>query len=246
MSDNTKIPWAGASLNFATGCNKVSAGCANCYALERTIPRLKACGQKKYQNGSTFTVHEEAMYAPLKWKTPKRIFVNSVSDTFHERMPYPVLDRFFEKVVANTLQHTYILLTKRANNMNVYFKDILAPPNVWVGVTAENQKEADQRLPCLHDVHAKVRFVSVEPMLGPVDLSAYAEWLDWIIIGCESGPNRRPCFVHWMVDLINQSRAMGIPVYLKQREISGKIVNQPWIIPDLKTLEQQTFLEYPG
>ena len=247
MSNNTKIPWAEASLNFATGCNKVSAGCANCYSLERTIPRLQAIGQKKYANGTKFTVHEDAMYAPLKWKKGKRIFVNSVSDTFHAEMPNKILDRFFSEVVAETPHHTYLILTKRPQNMEDYFlhhPDLLLP-NVWLGVTAENQEWADRRLPILTQIDHRMRFVSVEPMLGPVDLSAYAGWLDWVIIGCESGPNRRPVPTGAIGALILQCKQMGVPVFLKQMEIAGKVCSEPNIyIPELSP-DLHQYLEYP-
>lgn len=244
MSDNSSIPWCDASLIFATGCNKVSAGCANCYALEKVIPWLKRMGQAKYANGEKFTVHEEAMYAPLKWKKPKKIFVNSVSDTFHERMPYTVLDKFFDEVVKKTPHHQYLILTKRANNMNVYFKSNPAPKNVWAGVTAENQERADHNLPCLHDVKATVRFVSVEPMLGPVDLSAYAEWLDWIIIGGESGPKQRVIPVKYIQDLVHQGKQMGIPVFLKQMHDGEQLIKEPYIWIEGST-EHKQYLEFP-
>ena len=244
MSDNSSIPWCDASLNFATGCNRVSAGCAHCYSLDRLIPRLKHMGQAKYANGEKFTVHESAMYAPRKWKKPKRIFVNSVSDTFHEQMPYTMLDKFFDEVVSKTPQHTYLLLTKRANNMNVYFEGHPAPQNVWAGVTAENQEMVDHNLPCLHDVKAMVRFVSVEPMLGPVDLSAYAEWLDWIIIGGESGPKQRIIPVQYIRDLVHQGKQMSIPVFLKQMHDGERLVKEPYIwIPG--TTGPRQHLEFP-
>jgi protein gp37 len=244
MSDNSSIPWCDASLNFATGCNKISAGCANCYSLDRLIPRLKRMGQAKYANGEKFTVHESAMYAPLKWKKPKRIFVNSVSDTFHHEMPHSVLDRFFDEVVMKTPQHSYLILTKRANSMNVYFEDHPAPNNVWAGVTAENQERADHNLPGLHDIKATVRFVSVEPMLGPVDLSAYAEWLDWIIIGGESGPKQRIIPVQYIRDLVHQGKQMGIPVFLKQMHDGERLIKEPYIwIPG--TTEHRQYLEFP-
>jgi protein gp37 len=250
MSDNTKIPWADASLNFATGCTKISAGCANCYAMDRTIPRLQACGQKKYANGTKFTVHQEAMYAPLKWRKPKRIFVNSVSDTFHDEMPESVLIRFFEEVVAQTPQHTYLILTKRVANMVRFFAQHpeFLMPNVWIGVTAENQQEANARLKLLEQIKHRIRFVSVEPMLGPVDLSAYAEWLDWVIIGCESGPKRRHIPPNLIADLIIQCKAMGVSVFLKQAEIRlGKIPGIPFSLthPPSSPATPQQYLEYP-
>jgi len=248
MSDNTSIQWAQASLNFATGCNKVSPGCKNCYALDRTIPRLQAMGQEKYRNGTKFTVHPEVMYEPLKWKKPRRIFVNSVSDTFHEEMPAQTLFGFFQEVVSKCPQHQFLLLTKRAQRMNDFFT---AWPNyllsnVWIGVTAENQKMADERLLLLKDIPAKIRFVSVEPMLGPVDLSAYAEWLDWVIIGCESGPKRRHVSTEFIESLIVQCKAMGVPVFLKQMEVLGKVVSEPSLRLPEAYGGTQKFLEYPS
>ena len=248
MSDKSGIQWCDASLNFATGCTKISAGCANCYSLDRTIPRLQAMGQEKYKEGTKFTVHPEVMYEPLKWKKPRRIFVNSVSDTFHEEMPGELLVDFFKKVVAKTPQHTYLILTKRHLRMNRFFfafPECLLP-NVWVGVTAENQEMADKRLPILQRIPAQIRFVSVEPMLGPVDLSAYAEWLDWVIIGCESGPKRRHVSTEFIESLIIQCKAMGVPVFLKQMEVLGKVVSEPsFRLPEAYGGTQK-FLEYPS
>ena len=249
MSDNTSIQWAEASLNFATGCTRVSPGCAHCYALDRTIPRLQAMGQEKYKNGAKFTVHPEVMYEPLKWKKPRRIFVNSVSDTFHEDMPDDILIRFFRDVVLNCPQHTFLILTKRACRMSEFFfyhPEFLAK-NVWIGVTAENQEMADKRLPFLALLpEAQIRFVSVEPMLGSVDLSAYAEWLDWVIIGCESGPKRRHIDTNSILGLIGNCQGMGVPVFLKQMEISGKVVSEPSIFINPHHGEAKQYLEYPS
>lgn len=246
MSDNTSIQWAEASLNFATGCTRVSPGCAHCYALDRTIPRLQAMGQEKYKNGTKFTAHPEVMYEPLKWKKPRRIFVNSVSDTFHKDMPFEIIAAFLLNVVLKTPQHTYLLLTKRPERMLQFFKEYLPTsftsgitfPNLWAGVTAENQEMADERLPILAQIPLmNVRFVSVEPMLGPVDLSAYAEWLDWVIIGCESGPKRRHISKEDIELLVVQCKAMGVPVFLKQMELAdGKIHGTPYF----------QYLQYPS
>lgn len=254
MSDNTSIQWAEASLNFATGCTRVSPGCAHCYALDRTIPRLQAMGQEKYKNGAKFTVHPEVMYEPLKWKKSRRIFVNSVSDTFHEDMPFEIIAAILLNVVFKTPQHTYLLLTKRPERMLQFFKEYLPTsftsgitfPNLWAGVTAENQEMADKRLPILAQTPLmNVRFVSVEPMLGPVDLSAYAEWLDWVIIGGESGPKARNIPVPLIQSLIHQCKAMGVPVFLKQMHDGERLVKEPYIwIPG--ATEHQQFLEYPS
>ncbi len=248
MSDKSSIQWCDASLNFATGCTKISAGCAHCYSLDRTIPRLQAMGQEKYKNGTKFTVHEKVMYEPLKWKNSRRIFVNSVSDTFHEEMPGEVLVKFFYDVVAKTPQHTYLILTKRASLAYQFFKRYHEPlqwGNVWVGVTAENQAMADERLPILHQIPAKIRFVSVEPMLGPVDLSAYAEWLDWIIVGGESGPKQRVIPFKYVQDLVHQGKQMGIPVFLKQMHDGERLVKEPYIWIPGET-EHKQYLEYPS
>jgi len=250
MSDNTSIPWAQASLNFATGCTKCSPGCANCYAMDRTIPRLQAMGQEKYKNGTKFTVHEKVMYEPLKWKNPRRIFVNSVSDTFHEEMPNETLQHFFQNVVSATPRHTYLILTKRPENMFDFFDQnrVFIPanmPNVWIGITAENQEMADKRLSILKEIPARIRFVSVEPMLGPVDLSAYAEWLDWIIIGGESGPKQRVIPFKYVQDLVHQAKQMGIPVFLKQMHDGERLVKEPHIWIPGET-EHKQYLEYPS
>jgi protein gp37 len=246
MSDNSSIPWCDASLIFATGCNKVSAGCQNCYAIEKVIPWLKRMGQAKYANGEKFTVHEEAMYAPLKWKRPKRIFVNSVSDTFHAEMPAKILIQFFRDVVAKTPQHTYLILTKRPANMFNFFNHypVFLHSNFWLGVTAENQEMANHRLSLLYHIPAAIRFVSVEPMLGPVDLSAYAEWLDWIIIGGESGPNQRVIPVQYIRDLVLQGKQVGIPVFLKQMHDGEQLIKEPYIWIE-GTTEHKQYLEFP-
>lgn len=258
MSESSGIEWCDASLNFATGCTKVSPGCANCYALERTIPRLQAMGQKKYANGTNFTVHESVMYEPLKWKKPSRIFVNSVSDTFYPAMSSATLERFFRDVVKITPQHTYILLTKRPERAYEFFiatnpltrvemKDYLYP-NVWLGVTAENQAMADKRLPILRAIPTAdiIRFVSVEPMLEAIDLSEYLGWLDWVIIGCESGKNRRRIEATAIINLVEQCQKAKVPVFLKQMEVNGRLVKEPALF-DRSRLSSppRKFVEYP-
>lgn len=249
MSDNSKIQWCDASLNFATGCTKISLGCENCYALDRVVPMMQRIGNKKYAKGAEFAVHEDVMFEPLKWKKPKKIFVNSVSDTFHPQMPYRVLDIFFGAVVKNCPHHTFMLLTKRPGIMQAYFStrpDYLFP-NVWIGVTAETQRTAIQRLSLLEKIPAKIRFVSVEPMLTAVDLSAYAEWLDWVIIGCESGKERRHIDTEFIQGLVLQCKQMGIPVFLKQMEFKGKVISKPAIsLPvDPYKYEARQYLEFP-
>ena len=225
MSKESTIGWTQSTLNFATGCDKISPGCSRCYALERTIPRLQKMGQKKYRNGTKFTVHEDVMYEPLTWKKPRRIFVNSVSDTFHPNMPMPTLIKFFRDVVKKTPQHTYLILTKRPQLMSNFFKlfSEYLLPNVWLGVTGENQEWADTRLSILKDIPAKVRFVSVEPMLEPVSLEPHLGWLDWVIIGCESGTDRRHIDNKAIQNLIASCKGVPVPVFLKQVEINGKV-----------------------
>jgi protein gp37 len=209
-------------------------------------------GQEKYRNGTKFTVHEEVMYEPLKWKKPRRIFVNSVSDTFHEEMPDEILIKFLRDVVQKCQQHTFIILTKRADRMHRFFWKTLRPhideidnlSNMWLGVTAENQEMADKRLSILKGVPAKIRFVSVEPMLGPVDLAKYASWLDWIIIGGESGPKQRVIPVKYVQDLVHQGKQMGIPVFLKQMHDGEQLVKEPYIWIPGET-EHKQYLEFP-
>ena len=252
----TKIAWTDASWNPVIGCSKVSAGCQNCYA-EKMAYRLKMMGQSKYFSVvDTFRgehlwtnkiyCDESALDKPLHWRKPRRIFVCSMGDLFH-----PAVNAEFLIRVLNTIggcqQHTFQILTKRPEQMlkvmNLYyqtadmvpkkFRTMTPYPNLWLGVSVENQKTADERIPILLQIPAAVRFVSVEPMLEAINLldlngimamgGIYGAYLDWVIIGCESGPKRRECKIEWVRDLVSQCDAANIPVFVKQLSINGKV-----------------------
>lgn len=266
----------GASWNPVTGCSKVSAGCKNCYAelvFPRVYARQCNCGHDidfhQYlgeENGDenavncrlcgcdTFAArkftdvltHPNRLQQPLHWKKPRRIFVNSMSDLFHEDVPFEFIDKVFA-VMALSPQHTYQILTKRPERMREYCqmerwalvaeargeteKPFQWPlPNVWLGVSCENQQTADERIPILLQTPAAVRFVSYEPALAAIDLSSFRPCvhaihhgecaqhsrLHWVIIGGESGPKARPFNIQWSRAVIQQCKAAGVPVFMKQ------------------------------
>jgi len=237
----TKIEWCEETWNPITGCSKISAGCANCYA-ERMSKRL--AGRYGYPKEDPFkvTFHPDRLEQPFHWKKPRRIFVCSMGDLFHDDVKDCDINSVFLKML-NCDRHTYIILTKRPERM----KDFVSigtgwrgrMENVWLGVTAENQKTADERIPILLDIPAAVRFISVEPMLSEIDLKlhSYAQsgsmhstrrvFLNWIIAGTESGPKKRPAKTKWIRSLKDQCVSAGIPFFLKQREIAGKVVKMP-------------------
>lgn len=247
MSDKTGIQWTDATWNPVSGCSKVSLGCKNCYA-ERDWARLSKNPKSPYF-GRAFTdvkCHPERLDQPLRWRAPRRIFVNSMSDLFHEDVPSLFISHVFA-IMALTKEHTFQILTKRPARMREYLLEIqnddkdlqrwgrCAPEkhpcsagyiedrdwplaNVWLGVSVENQAAADERIPILLDTPAAVRFLSVEPLLEHVDLGITRRTpkLDWVIIGGESGPNARPCNVDWIRSILNYCRAAKVPAFVKQ------------------------------
>jgi protein gp37 len=221
MSDRSRIEWTEATWNPTTGCDRVSAGCDNCYALT-LARRLKAMGSAKYQNdgdartsgpGFGVTVHESTLTAPLRWRTPRVVFVNSMSDLFHARVPAAFVARVFE-VMAATPQHTYQVLTKRATRLRRLSPDLPWPPNVWMGVSVENSDVAD-RVAELRQVPAAVRFLSCEPLLGPLD-GVDLDGIGWVIAGGESGPGARPMDPAWVRQLRDACVSRGVQFFFKQ------------------------------
>jgi len=253
----SNIEWTEETWNPTTGCDRVSAGCDNCYALTMA-KRLKAMGSEKYQTdgdprtsgpGFGVAMHDDALSIPLRWRKPRTVFVNSMSDLFHPKISDGFIAKVFT-VMAATPQHTYQVLTKRAPRMrsllnNQAWVDTITGdhqawplPNVWLGVSAENQEQADRRVNELVKTPAAVRFVSAEPLLGSVDLSKWLgiEWsdmgmwleemfatlsgrgslLDWVIVGGESGPGARPMDERWAADLVDQCQAADTAVFVKQ------------------------------
>jgi len=213
----SKIEWTEQTWNPSVGCNKVSEGCQNCYA-EVMARRLKAMGTKGYENGFEFTVMPERLEQPLNMKRPTKFFVNSMSDLFHEKMPFVYLDAIFD-VIERTPHHTYQILTKRENIMAEYFKDKILPKNVWLGVTVENCK-TKYRIDYLRNINATIRFLSIEPLLddiGSLDL----EDIHWVIVGGESGVKARPMQSDWVINIKDQCKRQDVAFFFKQWGIWG-------------------------
>jgi protein gp37 len=218
MSAETEIAWTDSTWNPVSGCTPASPGCDHCYAA-RLAKRLPAA----HQQGRSFSdvvCHEERLDVPLHWRKPRRVFVCSMGDLFHELVPFDFIDAVFDVMSSEGgMHHTYQVLTKRPARMleflEAYYVRDLVPPlgNVWLGVTAEDQQRADERIPLLLRCPAAVRFISVEPMLGPVNRI----WpLDWIICGGESGPRARPMHPYWVRSLRDQCKTAGVPFFFKQ------------------------------
>jgi protein gp37 len=208
----TSIEWTEASWNPVTGCSKVSPGCAHCYA-ERMSVRLRAMGQPNYQAGFAVATHTHMLELPLRWKRPQMIFVNSMSDLFHEEVPDEFIRQVFE-VMRRARWHTFQVLTKRAARMGALGTSLDWPDNVWAGVSVESRRYVS-RLDHLRQVPARVRLVSVEPLLGPLgelDLSG----IGWVIVGGESGPGARPMEATWVTEIKDQCVSARAPFFFKQ------------------------------
>ena len=206
------IEWTESTWNPVTGCTKVSAGCANCYA-ETMARRLQGMGQENYRNGFEVTLHEHMLERPLEWKKPQTIFVNSMSDLFHEAIPTAFIERVFN-VMERAPWHQFQVLTKRAERLAELAPRLPWPSNVWMGVTVEDARCVG-RIDHLRKVPATVRFLSIEPLLGPMpdlDLTGIA----WVIVGGESGLRARPMAEAWVVGLREQCQRSGVPFFFKQ------------------------------
>jgi protein gp37 len=255
MSQNTQIEWTDTTWNPVRGCVKVSPGCAHCYA-ETFAERWRGVKGHPYEQGFDLRLVPEKLMEPLSWRKPRRVFVNSMSDLFQDGVPDEYIDRVFA-VMALTPQHTYQVLTKRAERMRDYILRITYDearsesfyeacdevlegggsqamdqdwplPNVWLGVSVENQHFADERIQLLLQTPAAVRFISAEPLLGPVDIERYVgvlkpheveltgPWLDWVIAGGESGAGARDCYLEWIRALERQCAVAGVAFFLKQ------------------------------
>lgn len=216
MPDKSAIEWTDATWNPVTGCTKVSPGCAYCYAEALTL-RFKR-GGPFLPGRATINLHFDRLDAPKRWKSPRRIFVNSMSDLFHEEVPFEFVKEIFDRM-CKYRQHTYQVLTKRPERLLEYLRWNGArdwPSHVWAGVSVENQYWADQRIPALLDVPAAVRFLSVEPLLKPVDLRTYLPSLQWVIVGGESGHAARPMDPEWVRRIRDDCFDTGVPFFFKQ------------------------------
>lgn len=208
----SRIEWTESTWNPVTGCTKISSGCKNCYA-ERMARRLKMMGQPNYRNGFDVTVHEHVLDYPLKWKKPQTIFVNSMSDLFHESIPESFIVKVF-KVMKAAHWHRFQVLTKRSDRLRVLAPELEWSENIWMGVSVENA-QTKTRIDDLRSVPSHIRFLSLEPLIGPhgnLDLSD----IDWVIVGGESGPGARELIKDWVVEVRDQCIDQNIPFFFKQ------------------------------
>ncbi len=225
MSIHSSIEWTEATWNPVTGCSKISTGCKHCYA-ERLSHRLKAMGNRNYRNAFEVTLQAHMLEKPLEWRTPKTIFVNSMSDLFHEDVPNEYIERVFA-VMQRAHWHRFQVLTKRSDRLAKANHFIEWPENVWMGVSVENQENTD-RIHALRQTGSRVKFLSLEPLLGPLKGLNLKE-IDWVIVGGESGPGARPIDEEWVTDVRDQCVAAGTPFFFKQwggknKKAAGRIL----------------------
>ncbi len=234
MSDNTAIEWTEATWNPVTGCTRISTGCKNCYA-ERLARRLQAMGCYNYRNGFEVTLQPRMLRRPFAWKRPRRVFVNSMSDLFHDDVPASHIRRVFQ--IMNTANwHEYQVLTKRSKRLSQVASTLAWSTNIWMGVSVES-KAYTFRIDHLRNTPAAIKFVSFEPLLGSiteVDLAG----IDWVIVGGESGPRARSMQETWVLEILDHCRRFGVPFFFKQwggirRTVAGRL------------LKGRTWDEYP-
>ncbi len=212
MAAKSAIEWTESTWNPLTGCTKISPGCKHCYA-ERMALRLRAMGQPNYVNGFNLTLHENALELPLRWKKPQVIFVNSMSDLFHKQVPVEFIKRVFG-VMNRAHWHQFQILTKRSDRLLALSPELEWGPNIWMGVSVETQNYTF-RIDHLRQTGAKIKFLSLEPLLGPLPKLNLAG-IDWAIVGGESGPGARPLEREWVVDIRNQCKKTKVPFFFKQ------------------------------
>lgn len=212
MAQKSAIEWTGSTWNPVTGCVKVSPGCMHCYA-ERMAQRLQAMGQPNYADGFKLALHEHALELPLKWKKPQTIFVNSMSDLFLKGIPEEFIVKVFS-VMAKAHWHTFQVLTKRPERILDLDTALQWAPNIWMGTTVEN-KDYTYRIDHLHKTGAYLKFLSIEPLLGPIP-NLNLDGIDWVIVGGESGPGARPMEPKWVFDIRDQCHEVGVPFFFKQ------------------------------
>lgn len=226
MATNSHIEWTEMTWNPVTGCSKVSEGCRHCYA-ERMANRLRAMGNGRYANGFEVTLHDDLVDLPLGLRRPRMIFVNSMSDLFHESIPLEFISRVFDTMVACP-QHTFQILTKRSRRLRETASSLPWPDNVWMGVSIEDGRVL-HRLADLQRVPARVRFLSCEPLIGPLD-DLSLEGIGWVIVGGESGPGSRDMKRAWAESIRKQCRSAKVPFFFKQwggvrKDLTGRTLN---------------------
>ena len=212
MAAGSKIEWTDATWNPVTGCNKVSPGCKRCYA-ERLSLRLKATGMAKYRNGFAVTLHPDTLEIPLRWRKPRSIFVNSMSDLFHDQVPDQFVRDVFD-AMERAHWHRYQVLTKRPERVATLNSELPWPPQVWLGVSVESSRYV-HRIALLRETGAAIKFLSLEPLLGPLP-QLNLDGIDWVIVGGESGPGARPMSADWVRDIRDQCLTAGVPFHFKQ------------------------------
>jgi protein gp37 len=225
VATNSTIEWTQMTWNPVTGCDKVSRGCKHCYA-ERMAKRLHAMGMSRYRNEFSVTLHEDMLDAPLRWKKPRLVFVNSMSDLFHEKVPLEFISQVF-KVMKDSSQHSFQILTKRSRRLEEIAHLLPWSPNIWTGVSVEDM-DAVGRIEHLQRVPASVRFLSLEPLLGPI-YPVPLDGIHWVIVGGESGPHARPMRKEWVESILEQCRYGNVPFFFKQwggkrKDLSGRIL----------------------
>lgn len=245
MAQSSKIEWTDATWNPVTGCTKVSPGCKNCYA-ETMAERWRGIPGHPYEQGFDLRLWEERLKVPLTWRKPRRIFVNSMSDLFHEEVPADFIDEVFQTMREATWHH-FQVLTKRADRMADYVKrqtqrwGSLAEesPHIWLGTSIETQAYLD-RAKLIASVPAAVRFLSCEPLLGPLDLHSVlgSDRVNWVIVGGESGPGARPIMKSWVEEIQEECSRAGVPFFFKQWGGVRKKENG-------RVLHEQTWDEFP-
>jgi protein gp37 len=240
MGDHSAIEWTDATWNPVTGCTKISPGCTHCYA-ERLAGRLRAMGNPRYRNGFAVTLHADQLALPLRWRRPKRIFVNSMSDLFHEAVPDDYIRRVFE-VMRQAHWHSFQILTKRAERLAVIAPGLVWPPNVWQGVSVESAAYT-WRIAHLRQVPAAVRFLSVEPLLGAIP-ALPLEDIHWVIVGGESGPGRRDIATEWARGIRDQCTRHGVPFFFKQ--VGGRTPRAGGRLLDGRTWDEIPGITPPG
>lgn len=234
MAGLSSIEWTESTWNPVTGCTKVSEGCRHCYA-HRMAKRLHAMGNPRYRNGFDVTLHHDLIDKPLSWKKPRRIFVNSMSDLFHKDVPLDFIQKVFHTMEQATW-HTFQVLTKRADRLLELSPDLPWPSNVWQGVSVEDEKVVE-RIDFLRQTPAKVRFLSLEPLIGPLE-NLNLEGIHWVIVGGESGPGARPMDPEWVRSIRDQCHEQNVAFFFKQwggvqKHRHGRL------------LDEQTYDEYP-
>lgn len=226
MSDRSAIEWTEATWNPVTGCTKVSVGCDHCYA-ETFAERFRGVPGHPYSQGFDLKLWPDRLQIPFRWKRPRVVFVNSMSDLFQDGVPSEFVGRVFD-VMRRTPQHTYQVLTKRPGRMASVVRAVQPDPlpNVWLGTSVEDQRWADIRIPQLLETPAAVRFLSCEPLLGRVNLRPWVTSLDWVIVGGESGPGARPMDLDWARQIVADCREASTPVFVKQLGKTWSIAEQ--------------------